>query len=46
MKRTQRNSKKQKHIEEDIKSRGYFCNCTDETIIISQRKRDDSKSET
>lgn len=26
---------------EDIKSRGYFCNSTDETVIISQRERDD-----
>lgn len=24
---------------EDIKSRGYFCNYTEETVIISQRKR-------
>lgn len=28
---------------EDIKSRGYFCSFTDETVIISQRGRDDRK---
>lgn len=29
--------------EEDIKSRGYFCNSTDDTVIISQRVRVDRK---
>jgi len=28
----------------DIKSRGYFCNSTDETVI-PQRERDDRKKE-
>lgn len=28
---------------EDIKSIGYFCNYTDESVIISQRERDDRK---
>lgn len=40
--RTQRNGKNENTVE-DIKSRGYFCNSTDETVIISQRERDDRK---